>query len=824
MKRLTLILSIMIALVGMNANAAIYIVGDGPLGGWTYNGGNEMADQGDGLYTYNMTIAEDATSSTVYFVFADGRGADWSEFNNTMRIGPTSGNQEVTAAIWVTTQKAGGDNGAYYFKGTKGETYTVTFDANESKFRIESSTVRGDVDGDKAVSIADVTSLIDYLLSGQTAPASADCDLDGSVSISDVTCLIDYLLSGNWPEPVIENVYTVAGSNTALFGTSWDPTNTENDMVLVGDLYTWSKDNVELPSGSFAFKVTVNHDWGEAYPASDYIQPVSVKGIYNVMITFNAETKDVVCNLTLVEELPDTDVHTYTVAGSSIALFGTEWDAANEDNNMTLVDGLYTFTRNNVELTAGIIGFKVVKDHNWDIAYPSENYQGNIEANGTYDVKITFNAETEEITFTATPVEVIEDFYTVAGEPAAIFGEEWNPSYAANNMVLGENGLYTWTKKNVELTNGEEIWFKVVKNANWNTCWPAENYGYICDADGTYDLTITFNPETSEVTFSATMSEEPITEMEYTVVGPASVFGTSWDPTNENNNMVLGENGVYTWSKTGVALYGNFEFKVVGNHDYSIYEWPMGPYNWVANVAEEGVYDIVITFDPEADDADRITCTLTKTGDVAPVEHTYTVAGIPVALLGTEWDEANTDNDMTLVDGLYTFTRNNVVLTAGIISFKIVCDHDWDVAYPTENFIYNIDANGTYNVTITFNEETKEIQVTATLIEVSDDFYTVAGEPAAIFGEVWNPSYAANNMVLGENGVYTWTKKNVELTNGYAIWFKVVKNANWNTCWPAGDNFNYTCDADGTYDLTITFNPNADDENKISVTSNRVSE
>ena len=35
MKRLTLILSIMIALVGMNANAAIYIVGDGPLGGWT---------------------------------------------------------------------------------------------------------------------------------------------------------------------------------------------------------------------------------------------------------------------------------------------------------------------------------------------------------------------------------------------------------------------------------------------------------------------------------------------------------------------------------------------------------------------------------------------------------------------------------------------------------------------------------------------------------------------------------------------------------------------------------------------------------------------
>lgn len=59
-------------------------------------------------------------------------------------------------------------------------------------------TVRGDVNGDGSVNIADVTALIDLLLTGGTAPASADATDDGSVNIADVTALIDYLLSGSW--------------------------------------------------------------------------------------------------------------------------------------------------------------------------------------------------------------------------------------------------------------------------------------------------------------------------------------------------------------------------------------------------------------------------------------------------------------------------------------------------------------------------------------------------------------------------------------------------------------------------------------------------
>ena len=61
--------------------------------------------------------------------------------------------------------------------------------------------IPGDVDGDGQVKIADVTALINYLLSGDASAINlqaADVNGDGQVKIADVTSLINYLLSGNW--------------------------------------------------------------------------------------------------------------------------------------------------------------------------------------------------------------------------------------------------------------------------------------------------------------------------------------------------------------------------------------------------------------------------------------------------------------------------------------------------------------------------------------------------------------------------------------------------------------------------------------------------
>ena len=59
----------------------------------------------------------------------------------------------------------------------------------------EITTQTGDVNGDGQVTIADVTALIDSLLSGLEVPTHvADVNGDGQVTIADVTELIDMLL------------------------------------------------------------------------------------------------------------------------------------------------------------------------------------------------------------------------------------------------------------------------------------------------------------------------------------------------------------------------------------------------------------------------------------------------------------------------------------------------------------------------------------------------------------------------------------------------------------------------------------------------------
>ena len=201
-----------------------------------------------------------------------------------------------------------------------------------------------------------------------------------------------------------------------------------------------------------------------------------------------------------------------------------------------------------------------------------------------------------------------EPVYTVASNIL----NDWAIS-EENNMTLGEDGIYYLAKDNVELTGGTMIEYKVTSDGTW---WPADfNAEYYIGEDGIYDLVFTFNPDGGIVGIQVTKHEDPQPEMVYTVVGPAHVFGSEWDPTDTNNDMTLDpETNLYTWTKQGVQLDDFFGFKVVGNHSWD-YEWPIGfDNNWNAYLPDgegPGVYDIVITYDPAQPD-EKITCTLTK--------------------------------------------------------------------------------------------------------------------------------------------------------------------------------------------------------------------
>ena len=133
MKKLTLFLSMMIALIGLNANAAMYIVGNTPFGNWNPGNGVEMTDaDGDGIYSY----VTDQISGTVWFVFADGLDSNWDEFNAKYRYCPTNGAQTVSPNVEYTTQKCNNGSNSYNFTGTAGEAYEITFNTNNNTFKI----------------------------------------------------------------------------------------------------------------------------------------------------------------------------------------------------------------------------------------------------------------------------------------------------------------------------------------------------------------------------------------------------------------------------------------------------------------------------------------------------------------------------------------------------------------------------------------------------------------------------------------------------------------------------------------------------------------
>ena len=78
---------------------------------------------------------------------------------------------------------------------------TLMFNAVGMHPYVEPTVLRGDADDDGEVTIADVSTLVDYLLGNPVDPfnaLNADADEDGEIAIADVSALIDYLLNGTW--------------------------------------------------------------------------------------------------------------------------------------------------------------------------------------------------------------------------------------------------------------------------------------------------------------------------------------------------------------------------------------------------------------------------------------------------------------------------------------------------------------------------------------------------------------------------------------------------------------------------------------------------
>ena len=224
--------------LALSMQAGIYIVGGDPFGGWNTSDGMAMNDNGDGTFSVTVTL-----SGTNWFVFADGlteTAGDWDTFNTEYRFGPTTGSDQVVKlGEYTATQKQGNGSGAYQLAcGTEPSEFTFTFDVENMEFIIEGK--------------------------AEVAP--------------------------DW------TYVTVAGTPAAIFGTEWDPSNSENDMVMNDEgLYVFDRYDVELPECNIEFKVVSNHDWGLAYPGENYQYYIEQGGLYDIHITFDTATHEVNC-------------------------------------------------------------------------------------------------------------------------------------------------------------------------------------------------------------------------------------------------------------------------------------------------------------------------------------------------------------------------------------------------------------------------------------------------------------------------------------------------------------------------------------------------
>lgn len=218
-------------------------------------------------------------------------------------------------------------------------------------------------------------------------------------------------------------------------------------------------------------------------------------------------------------------------------------------------------------------------------------------------------------------------------------------------------------------------------------------------------VAFTVNSNTQIKSIVVTLGDPDEEVVTWTVAGTVPLVDKSWDPSDTNAEMTTSDGVTYTYVKEGITLEKgtNYEFKVVKGHAWGE-EYPSS--NYIVNVDETATYTATISFNATTKE---VNCKTVKTGAPAEVSHTYSVIG---TLVGN-WDvdaEMIKDND-----GLYKAVFSGIA--AGNYEFKVRADKAWDIAYPSSNYKLTVEKDNSI-VTVTFNEETKEVKATAEAVEI----------------------------------------------------------------------------------------------------------
>ena len=176
---------------------------------------------------------------------------------------------------------------------------------------------------------------------------------------------------------------------------------------------------------------------------------------------------------------------------------------------------------------------------------------------------------------------------------------------------------------------------------------------------------------------------------------------STWSPSTTTNDLTNVTGNYWALEVSNKTLTsGTKQFKICKDQGWSE-AYPSQNYNFTTPAGSG--YTILYTFDSS-----------NKTIHAYAFK-TWTIAGTEAAL-GSDWDVADTNNDMTKSNAYtYTLTKTNVALTGSTTyECKAAKDHAWGEAYPGSNATFSVATTGRYDITFTLDLSTQSVTVSTT--------------------------------------------------------------------------------------------------------------
>ena len=458
------------------------------------------------------------------------------------------------------------------------------------------------------------------------------------------------------------------------------------------------------------------------------------------------------------------------VAGSNTALFGGSWTTqTNTSNKMSQYGSTnyYYLAKPNVTLS-GTTEYKVVDNGSW---YGSNGNNISFTANGTYCIVFVYNTSNHN-------VRHIGSFQTIviAGSDTQALGSSWSGNDTNNQMTTTDGITYTLTK-NVTYSGSGSYGFKTVVAGTWyGDAGDANgnNINYNIPEAGEYDLTFTFNAVTGNSSVSIVRANVPTYDYTFYVYLPngGTPYLYLWNGSNQLNGNWPGTQ----MTQTERLADNNDWYKVTVTCEYATLSAIVDLGNGanqsadINNLAPDTYY---ITWDG----GNRTTADVSTDAPTAPPVPDYFVVG-DLALIGHDWTIAN-DTKMTETSGIYTWSKNDIHLNAG--NYKLKVKASTGTLYGNDqggDVVVNADANGTYNLQVTFDPATGIVSATLTKTATDPIYtydiyvrYTGNENPSNVYAYVFD---SFDNNPLGNWGGTALTAMTAQTINGYTYYHVTV--------------------------------------------------